>query len=121
MRSRLTKVGVTLAALGALAAGGSALATAGHKASPAKPAVVLHQSSQPAQDNPGEAPESSAEPQSGADTDNVQQGDQTGTDPAGAAADSQSELAGSESGASDGPGGYADANPNADTQQQGEN
>jgi hypothetical protein len=51
-----------------------------------------------------------------ADTDNIQQGDQTSSD----TADAQSEQAASESGPSDGPGGYADTNANADTQQQGE-
>ena len=56
------------------------------------------------------------------DTDNVQQGDQTAPDNA-SASEQASESAGesaSESDASDGPGGYADANANADTQQQGE-
>ncbi len=58
-----------------------------------------------------------AETPSATDTDNVQQGDQSGSDQA----DAASEQASSEAGPSDGPGGYADTNPNADTQQQGDN
>ena len=46
----------------------------------------------------------------------TQQGDQTSSDATGA----QTERVASESGPSDGPGGYADTNANADTQQQGE-
>ena len=121
MRARLTKLGATLAALAALAVGGSTLASAAQQAGPpAQPPATLQGTigSQSVRNDPAEAPDSSAETQSGAaDTDNVQQGDQTGSDQA----DSQSEQAGSESGSSDGPGGYADSNPNADTQQQGEN
>ncbi|MDX6517870.1 MAG: hypothetical protein QOF50_716 [Gaiellaceae bacterium] len=99
MRARLMKVGAALAALGALAAGGSTLASAGSKqAPPAPPAAVEKQ---------------------GADTDTLQQGDQSAPDTAAEAAGSESESA-SESGVSDGPGGYADSAANADTQQQGE-
>jgi hypothetical protein len=61
-----------------------------------------------------------AESTSGPDTDTLQQGDQSAPD---TAAESAPETAGesaSETGPSDGPGGYADTNPNADTQQQGE-
>ena len=88
----------------ALAVGGSAIAGAAQKSAPPKPAVS--QSQEPL------AP----------DTDNVQQGDQTAPDSA-STSEQASESAGesaSESDASDGPGGYADANANADTQQQGE-
>jgi hypothetical protein len=117
MRARLTKMGAVLAALAALALGGSALASAAHKTTPPTPPVTQTQSNQVAPGTSAEVADSSVEAQSGAaDADNVQQGDQTGTDQA----DSQSEQAGSESGPSDGPGGYADTSPSADTQQQGE-
>jgi hypothetical protein len=104
MSNRLTKIGTSLAAVAALAVGGSAIAGAAQKSAPPKPAVS--QSQEPL------AP----------DTDNVQQGDQTAPDNA-SASEQASESAGespSESSASDGPGGYADSNANADTQQQGE-
>ena len=108
-----------MAARAALAVGGSALASAAHKtAPPTPPATQSQQGNQaaPATD-PAEATDNSAEATSGAaDTDNIQQGDQTSSD----TADAQSEQAASESGPSDGPGGYADTNANADTQQQGE-
>jgi hypothetical protein len=108
MSNRLTKIGASLAAVAALAVGGSAIAGAAQKSAPKKPAVS--QSKEPV------AP----------DTDNVQQGDQSAPDTGSAseqASDSASESANesaSESETSDGPGGYADANANADTQQQGE-
>jgi hypothetical protein len=114
MGARLTKLGVALAALAALAVGGSAYVSAGTKAAPpAQPpaATQSQQGDQSAPDNSAEAPSGAA------DTDNVQQGDQSAPDNA---AESQNESAGSESGPSDGPGGYADSNANADTQQQGE-
>jgi hypothetical protein len=61
---------------------------------------------------------------SSVDGDNVQQGDQSAPDTA-QAPESATEQTGSESasesGPSDGPGGYADTNANADTQQVGEN
>jgi hypothetical protein len=111
-----------LAALAAFALGGSALASAAHKSTrPTPPAAQTQtqtQANQVAPDGSAEVADNPAEAQSGAaDTDNVQQGDQTGSEPAG----SQSEQASSESGPSDGPGGYADTSPGADTQQQGEN
>src|SRR5207302_7666267 len=104
MSNRLTKIGAALAAVAALAVGGSAIAGAAQKGAPPKPAVS--QSQEPL------AP----------DTDNVQQGDQSAPDTASASASEQasesaSESAGesaSESSASDGPGGYADSNANAD-------
>jgi len=65
MSNRLTKIGAALAAVAALAVGGSAIAGAAQKSAPPKPAVS--QSQEPL------AP----------DTDNVQQGDQTAPDPAG--------------------------------------
>jgi len=111
MRTRLTKLAAGLVALAALAVGGSTLAWAGSKANPPAPPAAS-QSKQVA------APS--------ADADNVQQGDQSAPDSAGQASESAGEQAGSESaqaaesGPSDGPGGYADTNANADTQQEGE-
>lgn len=119
MRRRLTRLAAALAALAALAVGGAALASAAqksHSSSP-PPVTVTQPANQTTADNPAEAPDNPAEASSSAaDTDNVQQGDQSGSD----AASGQAEQFGSESTASDGPGGYADANPNADTQQTGE-
>lgn len=125
MRSRLIKIGAALAALFALAVGGSALASASQKAAPpTQPAVAAQgqQGDQAAVSDPADAPDNTAEAETGkADTDNLQQGDRAGNDQAAVEqSDSQTELADSESGPSDGPGGYADTNPNADTQQQGE-
>jgi hypothetical protein len=111
MRTRLTKLAAALVTLAALAVGGSTLASAGSQANPpTPPAASLSQ-------------QDAATP---VDGDNVQQGDQSAPDSPGQAsesageqADSESEQA-AESGPSDGPGGYADTNANADTQQQGE-
>ena len=111
MRKRLTRLAAALAALAALAVGGSALASAAQSSQPGSPPVTTAQPADPA------TAESQTEVQSGAaDTDNVQQGDQTGSDPA----TGQTEHAASESSPSDGPGGYADTVTNADTQQTGE-
>jgi hypothetical protein len=116
-------MGAVLAALAALALGGSALASAAHKSAPPTPPAAQIPSNQAAPDTSSEVADSAIEAQSGAaDTDNVQQGDQTGTHQADSQseqagsdqADSQSEQAGSESGPSDGP---ADTSPNASTQQ----
>ena len=104
MLNRLTKIGAGIAAVAALALGGSALASAA-QSHQAKPAPV--QQSNAAQDG-----------------DNVQEGDQTAPDTAGSADQSSeqaNESTSAESGPSDGPGGYADTTSNADTQQQGEN
>jgi hypothetical protein len=113
MRSRLTKLGAALAALAALAVGGSALASAsGSSSSPAKaPAAVVKQQVPPGADAEGT--------DSAADTDSIQ--DQSGADTAAESA-AESPESGSETPGNDGPGGYADepGNPNADTQQQGE-
>ena len=119
MRARLTRLGAALAALAALAVGGSALASANSKGSTPQPATTTQ-----------------AQQDQGA---NVQQGDQSAPDTgqtaenapesatenaSEAAGENASEAAGesaqSESAQSDGPGGYADTNPNADTQQTGE-
>jgi len=115
MRSRFTKLGAALAALAALAVGGSTLASASGggnspaKAPAAKALAGLKLQSVPAAD--AESNDSGV-----ADTDSIQ--DESGTDTAGEA-DAES---GSETPGDDGPGGYADepGNPNADTQQQGE-
>jgi hypothetical protein len=123
VRKRLIKLGAALLAIAALAVGGSALASASDKTStPATPAVTQEQQGEQSQavdtDNIQQGDQSApdvaaADTSNAVDTDNIQQGDQSGTDQAG-------EQATSESGPSDGPGGYADTNPNADTQQQGE-
>lgn len=107
------KVAAALAALGALAVGGSTLASAGSKQAPPSPPAAVAE-------KPG------VELRQGADTDTLQQGDQTAADTAAEAAGSESESSSersesAETGVSDGPGGYADSNANADTQQQGEN
>jgi hypothetical protein len=111
MRSRLTKLGATLVALAALAVGGSALASASGKA-PAKAPSALKQEVPPVA--------GTESTDSAADTDSIQ--DQSGTDTA-AESGAESAPSGSEVPGNDGPGGYADepGNPNADTQQQGEN
>jgi len=101
MRSRFTKLGAALAALAALAVGGSTLASASGNNSPAKaPAAVSNDSA--------------------ADTDSIQ--DQRGTDNA-AEAGGESAESSSETPGNDGPGGHADepGNPTADTQQEGQN
>jgi hypothetical protein len=121
MRSRFTKLGVTIAALASLAVGGSAIATAAQKGGASAPTV-------PAITTPAQA-----ETPSATDGDNVQQGDQSAPDAQGSAAESAAESAtsaekpdaaetpGSEVDANDGPGGHADSSANADTQQEGAN
>jgi hypothetical protein len=112
MRSRVTKFGAGLAAVAALAVGGSALASAsGGGSSPAKAPAALKQQAPPTAD--AESKDSAA------DLDSVQ--DQSGKD-TGAESATESAESGSETPGNDGPGGYADepGNPNADTQQQGE-
>jgi hypothetical protein len=116
MRARLTKLGAGLAALAALAVGGSALASAaGSGSQPTKAPALFQQNSAKA-----------ADPVEANDPDPIQNenGSDDATEAAGGvenetagAAESGSEVPGN-----DGPGGWADepANPNADTQQQGE-
>jgi hypothetical protein len=123
MHSRFTKFAASIAALAALAVGGSAIASAAHKTGTPSP---------PAQTSSTVAPAT--------DGDNVQQGDQSTPDAPGAAAESAAsesttagekpdaaeqpgtaETPGSEVDANDGPGGHADSSPNADTQQEGTN
>jgi len=109
MRARLTKLGLAVAALAALAVGGSTLASASGNGSPPadQPAIVEPAAAQ-------------------ADTDTIQDenGKDDATEPAGAEENEASEAAesGSEAPGDDGPGGWADepGNPNADTQQEGE-
>lgn len=106
MRTRLSKILAALAVLTALVAGGAALAsgaTSRQHQAPAPAATI----GDPADTGNAEQPDQ-ADP---AETDTAQQGDQSSTD----AAEPQ---AGESS--NDGPGGYADASPNADMQQQGE-
>lgn len=101
MRARLTKVMAALTAVGALAIGGAALASAGGKSSPVQPPAVDVQ--QGVQQGDQSAPDGTASEQSSESS----------------ASESSSESS-SESAPSDGPGGYADTNANADTQFQGE-
>lgn len=122
MRSRLNKVAMFVAALAALAAGGSAIATAGShaKAKPAK-ASVSKASLAKAKPSKSGGAQGAKEGQPGPDTDNVQEGDQTTPDSQSEQSSESSSESASESGPSDGPGGFADTSANADTQQQGEN
>lgn len=122
MRTRLTKLGAALAALAALAIGGSALASAAGDGSPPAKAPVVQQ-------DVGAAGAEANEPAEKADTDSIQDedGKEDATEAAEGAANEAAEEAeeaesGSEVPGDDGPGGWADepANPNADTQQQGE-
>ena len=106
MRNRISKLGAGIAAIAVLAFGGAALASAAQNSHPTPPAP------QPAEVQ-------------ATDGDNVQQGDQAAADTASSAEQASegagdAESASSESGPGDGPGGYADTSPNADTQQQGE-
>ena len=112
MRNRVTKLAAALAAIAALAAGGATLASGagkGHPPVPAPPARA-QQGGQATGEMPGEHGDNGTMPES-ADTDNVQQGDQTTADTEGNQATESS---------SDGPAGYADTSPNANTQQEGE-
>jgi len=120
MRTRLTKLGAALAALAALAIGGSALASAaGGGSQPAKAPAVVQQGTAKAEVEPND-------PAGKADTDSIQ--DENGKDDASEPAEGpESEAAeaaesGSEVPGDDGPDGWADepGNPNADTQQEGE-
>ena len=122
MRNRLTKILAGIAALAALSVGGATLASAGSKTSSPNPPV-----SAPAQENAAAA-----------DTDNLQQGDQTTPDntagekpdsetkdtaePGSAAESDSATESGSEVQGNDGPGGHADepGNPNADHQFDGQ-
>jgi hypothetical protein len=120
MRGRLTKLGAALAALTALAIGGSALASAaGGDSQPANAPALVQQDSE-------SADAATNEPAEKGDTDSIQ--DENGADDASEPADgpeneaAEAPESGSEVPGDDGPGGWADepANPNVDTQQQGE-
>jgi hypothetical protein len=130
MSKRIQQAVLAVAAIGALAAGGSAIAAAQNPTS--TPAPVTQSSTAP-------------EPAGGPDTDSIQSGDQTTPDtataspvpakaasttseaprveqPAASEAPATAEQPGSETAAnSDGPGGHADepGNPTADHQFQG--
>lgn len=109
MRTRFTKVMAGLAALTALALGGSAIAGAGQNAKPTKVPTVS------SQEQPGQAPM--------ADADTLQQGSgaDDATEPAGSEKAEAAETPGSEKAGDDGPGGHADepGDPNADHQFEG--
>jgi hypothetical protein len=119
MSKPIRKFIVAAASIAALAAGGSAIASAQNPAqTPAPAAAAVTQSA------------ANAEPVGGPDTDNIQSGDQTTPDSATAqalgteqsGASEAAESPGSESAANDdGPGGHADepGNPTADHQFQG--
>ena len=107
MRNRLARILAGLVAVGALAFGASAIASARQNApSPKAPATVV----QPVQDR--------------ADTDAVEQ--ENGADDAAEAADDEkseaAEGSDSEQAGDDGPGGHADepGNPNAEHEAQGD-
>jgi hypothetical protein len=122
------KLALTLAALAALALGGSALAQAGSQSSKqTKPAATRHVAAkhakatstaraQAAQAGTTETPDAAG----AADTDTVQSGDQSAPDTE--TADGTNEAAGSEVPDNDGPGGHADepGNPSADHQFEGQ-
>jgi len=121
MRRRLTKLAAALAALAALAIGGSALASAsGGGSQPAKSPVVIQQQGS------AKAGAVANQPAEQADTDSIQ--DENGKDDATEQADTEqdegSEKAesGSEVPGDDGPGGHADepGNPDADHQFEGQ-
>jgi hypothetical protein len=97
MVKQIRKTALVIAALGALALGGSALAQAG--SSPSKPSAAAHVTSKA---KPAKA--------------DAEQPDGTET------ADGGNEAAGSEVPDNDGPGGHADepGNPSADHQAQGQ-
>lgn len=139
MTKRIRKLLLGVAALAALALGGSAFASAqSHTPAPAAPAAEsttgpdtdnVQSGDQTTPDKPATAAKATAaQTTSGADTDKVQSGDQAGPetpDKASATEPAESpETPGSETesaNGSDGPGGHADepANANADHQAQG--
>ena len=117
MRGRLTKLGAALAGLTALAIGGSALASAaGGDSQPANAPGVVQQDSESA-DAATNEPAEKGDTDSIQDENNADDASEPAENEAAEGAESASEVPGD-----DGPGGWADepANPNADTQQQGE-
>jgi hypothetical protein len=130
-----TSTGV-VAGIAALALGGSAIAGAAtttptaaptHESTTAPDGDNVQSGSQTTPDSKGTT--AGSESTSGRDDDNVRAGSQTAPDPKGTAAGSEStsesnaESSGETVATNDGPGGHADepGNPNADTQQQGQN
>jgi hypothetical protein len=97
MIKRLKTGVIALGAVTALALGGAAIAGAAQSSPGTDQTPAAQVGDQTAPDQPGSAGEKSSETSSSSDT------------------------TASESGPSDGPGGYADTNATADTQQQGEN
>ncbi len=112
MKNKIKKSVLTLAALGALALGGSALAAGGtgNHAQPAQNTPGATQGEQSGEQAGTEAPDrgEAADSKSGPDTDNVQQGDQSGPD----TGEKPGDESGSEAPNNDGPGGHADEAPN---------
>lgn len=109
MVTRVKKVIATVAALAALAIGGSALAQAGDSNQPGPPAQATQSQESTVE---SKAPENSA-----TDPDNVQFEDEQGEGGAGESDAKESQ----ETPNDDGPGGHADepGNPNADHQFEG--
>lgn len=133
MFNRMKTAAGAIAALGALALGGAAIAgaTQSPSSSTKSPSSVTQAPASPTAEQPGQETNDGASGQ--ADTDNVQSGDQSapdtasasGSEAAGENADSETagENADSETATnSDGPGGHADepGNANADHQAQGQ-
>lgn len=138
MTKRIQKLLIGVAALAALALGGSAFAGAQSQPQPATPAAesttgpdtdTMQSGDQTTPDKPATASKATAaQSTTGADTDSVQSGDQSAAETPDKAGASESadgaETPGSETesaSGSDGPGGHADepANANADHQAQG--
>ena len=120
MTKRIKTTFGAVAALAALALGGSAIAGAASNQPskpPAQSSTVQPQSSKAPSQSKGA--ESNAPENSGTDPDNVQ--DTTTPDAPGTSGETSSESAGESAPNSDGPGGHADepVNPNANNQAQG--
>lgn len=113
MRTRFTRVMAGLAALAALALGGSAIAGAAQHTKPAPVPAVAEQQGSAKVDNDSLQQENGADDATEAATGEAAE---SGTESAGEAAESGSEQAGD-----DGPGGHADepGNANADHQFEG--
>jgi hypothetical protein len=114
MRDRWTRLAALFAALAVFAAGGAALAAGGGMDSSSVPPTSVGQGGQATEQTPAEPAGNEAASES-SDTDNLQHGDQTIADLPGPSEEGQDAES-----ASDGPGGYADTVPNANTHQEGE-
>jgi hypothetical protein len=126
MLRRIRMMALTVSGLAALALGGAAISGAAGNGTPAKSKAAVHTTKQVKKHAAAKTRTHKASAGSAADTDNVQEGDQTGpeTPDANEAPDTGSESATETPDGSDGPGGHADeanGNPNADTQQSGQN